>query len=250
MFRICINIILQIIVWLYWPAFLHIFMPPFKEGRAYCFAAVCRLVCRSVGRSISSFWSFSLHWLHILKWNLIYRFIIRISRSSSALDTIEPFWQRYAPWTLKNSNNLQFLFIFFSLVAHIEVKFGIQIYHKNISVKLCFWVRSSHFWQSYAPWTLIKKNLTVMPLGLWKIPIICSFCSFSLHWLHILKWNFVYRFITRISRSSSVFGYDQAILTAVACCILNILDAMALENMKKKKILKILNQNMATSIVV
>jgi hypothetical protein len=47
-------------------------MPPFEDGRAYCFAAVCRSV------------------------------------------------------------HQQFLFIFFTLVAHIEMKFGILFYRKNI----------------------------------------------------------------------------------------------------------------------
>jgi hypothetical protein len=51
-------------------------MPPFEEGRAYCFAAVCR----SVGLSVHQ----------------------------------------------------QFPFIFFALVAHIKMKFIIQIYRKNI----------------------------------------------------------------------------------------------------------------------
>ena len=47
-------------------------MPPFEEGRAYCFAAVCRSV------------------------------------------------------------HQQFPFIFFAKVAHIEMKFGIQTFHRNI----------------------------------------------------------------------------------------------------------------------
>jgi hypothetical protein len=54
-----------------------IFMPLFEEGWAYYFLAVCWSVCRST----SSFSSFSLQWL-ILKWNLVNRFIIRISRSN------------------------------------------------------------------------------------------------------------------------------------------------------------------------
>jgi hypothetical protein len=60
-------------------AFLLIaFYAPFwrREGILLC-------CCLSVGRSISSFRSFSSHWLHILKWNLVYRFIVRILRSSS-----------------------------------------------------------------------------------------------------------------------------------------------------------------------
>ena len=32
----------------------------------------------------------------------------------------------------------QFPFIFFALLAHIEMKFGIQIYRKNIEVKFYF----------------------------------------------------------------------------------------------------------------
>jgi hypothetical protein len=83
----------------------------------------CTAVCWSVCRSTSSFRSFSLHWLHILKWNLVCRFIISRSRSIYVLGTIEQF-------------------------------------------------------------------LKVMSLGLWQIPIIYSFCSFSLHRLHIVGWNF------------------------------------------------------------
>jgi hypothetical protein len=43
----------------------------------------------------------------------------------------------------------------------------------------------------------------------------CSFHSFSLHWLHILKLNLVhvYRFIIRISRSSSVLCTTELFLT-------------------------------------
>jgi hypothetical protein len=72
---------------------------PFEEGRAYCFAAVCLLVSRFVGPS--SFRSFSLHWLHILKWNLVYRFIIRISRARSVLGTSEPFLTELWPLDLE-----------------------------------------------------------------------------------------------------------------------------------------------------
>jgi hypothetical protein len=64
---------------------------------------------------------FSALWLHILKWNLVCRFLIWISRPSCVLGTRE-----------------QFL------------------------TELC-------------------------PLDFWKIPIICSVCSFSMQRLHILK---------------------------------------------------------------
>lgn len=36
------------------------------------------------------------------------------------------------PWTLKNSNYLQFPFIFFAGVGRTKMKFCIQIYQKNI----------------------------------------------------------------------------------------------------------------------
>jgi hypothetical protein len=68
----------------------------------------------------------------------------------------------------------QFTFIFFALFADIEIKFGIQIYHKNIKVKFCFDYDRAIFDR-------------VMALGLQKIPINGGFRSFSLHWLHILK---------------------------------------------------------------
>jgi hypothetical protein len=64
-----------------------------REGILLC---CCLSVGMSVGRSISSFRSFSSYWLH-MKWNLVYRFIVRISRSSSNLGTIEPFWTELWP---------------------------------------------------------------------------------------------------------------------------------------------------------
>jgi hypothetical protein len=80
---------------------VNIFMPPFEEGRAYCFAAVCRSVgrsvCRLVGSSAVSVHFLCKYWLHILKWNLIHRFIVRISRSSFILGMIEPFWTELWP---------------------------------------------------------------------------------------------------------------------------------------------------------
>jgi hypothetical protein len=118
---------------------------------------------------ICSFRSFSCTgFTYILKWNLAYRFIIRIHvfRSNCVLGTIEPFWPSYAPWTLKNYNNLRFPFTFFALVGHIEMKFGIQVYHKNILVKLCFGYHQTIF-------------EGVMLLGLRKFPIICSFYTCS-----------------------------------------------------------------------
>jgi hypothetical protein len=72
-------------------------MPPFEEGRAYCFAAVCLLVCRFN----SSFCWFSSHWLHILKRSLVYRFIIRISRSKFFLGTIEQYLTEFCPLDLE-----------------------------------------------------------------------------------------------------------------------------------------------------
>jgi hypothetical protein len=77
-----------------------IFMPPFKEGRAYCFGAICRSVGLSVCWSTSSFHSFSLHWLHILKWNFVCRFNIRMCRSSFVLGTIAQFLTELWPFEL------------------------------------------------------------------------------------------------------------------------------------------------------
>jgi hypothetical protein len=120
------------------------------------------------------FHSFSSHWLHILKWNLIYRFIISISRSNSVLGTIESFLRGLCPLDLENSNNLHSPFIFAALVAHTEMKFGMQIYYKNIQVKFCFGYDRAIFDR-------------VMSLWPWKIPIICSFRSFSLQ--RLTYWN-------------------------------------------------------------
>jgi hypothetical protein len=60
----------------------YIFMPLFVL--LFCFM--------SVDLSVHNcFRSFSSHWLHLLKWNVVHWFIIIISRSSSVLGTIEPF---------------------------------------------------------------------------------------------------------------------------------------------------------------
>lgn len=66
---------------------------------------------------ISSFCSFSSQRLHLLQWNLICRLIIYeyIGQVKFWVRS-SYFWQSYAPWTLKNSDYLQFLFIFFSEV--------------------------------------------------------------------------------------------------------------------------------------
>jgi hypothetical protein len=61
-----------------------IYAPLWKREGIYCFAAVYLIIC--------SFCSVFLHWLHILKWNLVYRFIRRIYRSSFVLVTMEPFF--------------------------------------------------------------------------------------------------------------------------------------------------------------
>jgi hypothetical protein len=72
-----------------------------------------------------------LHWLHILKWNLVYRFIIRISMSCYILGTIRQFFlQSHAQWTSKISIICGFRSFSFALIAHIEMQFDIQIYHK------------------------------------------------------------------------------------------------------------------------
>jgi hypothetical protein len=127
-----------------------LFMPFSKKGGhiALLLLSVCWSVCLSVHQH--SFRSFSPHWLHILKWNLVYRFIIRISSSSIVLGTIEQFLTELCPLTLKNSNYLHFPIVFFA----------------------------------------------------------------ELHIL-IQKWNLVYRFIIRKSRSSSVSGTINQFLTAL-----------------------------------
>lgn len=66
---------------------------------------------------ISSFCSFPSQRLHLLQWNLICRLIIYeyIGQVKFWVRS-SYFWQSYAPWTLKNSDYLQFPFIFFSEV--------------------------------------------------------------------------------------------------------------------------------------
>lgn len=60
------------------------------------------------------------------------------------------------------------MFIFFAEVALTEIKLGIQIYHKDSQVKFEFGYDRAIYGR-------------VMHLGLIKIRMICSFCSFPLH---------------------------------------------------------------------
>lgn len=53
---------------------------------------------------------------------------------------------------------------------------------------------------------MIEQFSIVMSLGLRKNLIFCSWCSFSLQGLHILKRNLIYRFIIIISRLSLILG--------------------------------------------
>lgn len=80
---------------------------------------------------------YSQRW-HILKRNLIYRNIIRTSMSTYVLGTIENFWQELCPLRLRKFPIICSFRSFSSEVAHTEMKIGIQIYHKNIYVKICF----------------------------------------------------------------------------------------------------------------
>jgi hypothetical protein len=95
----------------------------------------------------------------------------------------------------------QFLFIFFALISDMKMKFGIQIFH-NIYVKFHFGYDQTLF-NSYGPW--ISKNSNNL-----QFPSI-FFALVAL--LHILKWNLVYIFIIRISRSSFDLGTIEQFLT-------------------------------------
>jgi hypothetical protein len=105
---------------------------------------------------ICSFRSFSLHWMHILKWNLIHRFIMGISRSSSVLGMIKPFWTELWPLDFKK-------FQLFAVSVHFlctGCTYWNEIWYTDLSWEYLgqvrFWVYSSHFGQSYGPWT--SKN--------------------------------------------------------------------------------------------
>jgi hypothetical protein len=79
------------------------------------------------------------------------------------------FWQSYAPWTLKNSNNFLFLCIFFALVAHMEIK----VWYTDLSLEylgqVLFWVLFSNFWQSYTPWTSKNSNNLQFPFNFFAL---------------------------------------------------------------------------------
>jgi hypothetical protein len=112
------------------------------------------------------------------------------------------FWQLW-PLDLENSNNLQFSLIFFGLAAHIEMTFGIHICRRSIWIKICFGHDQAIFDDR-----AIYDRVTLK-----KIPLICSFRSFSSHWLHVLKWYLMHRLIIRMSRSSSGLGTIEPFLT-------------------------------------
>jgi hypothetical protein len=118
----------------------------------------------------------SIHFLHTgcAYWNEIWYTDLSKEYLGQFLFLVQSsnFWQSYAPWASKNSNNLHFPFILFSLVACIEMKFGIQIYYKNMYVKFCFGYNRAIF-------------DSVMPLELRKIPIICSLFIFFALVAHI-----------------------------------------------------------------
>ena len=76
---------------------------PFEEEGTYRFAAVGRSVCRSVRDN--SFRSISLEWVHILKWNFVYRNIKWKSRSSSYLGPIEKILTELCPLNFGRKNN-------------------------------------------------------------------------------------------------------------------------------------------------
>jgi hypothetical protein len=112
-------------------------MSPFEEGRAYCFAAVCQLVGLLVHQQFPFiFLALVAHTemkfgIQIYYKNIKVKFCFGYNRA--IFDRVI-----YTSWTWKNSNNLQFPFIFFAEIAHTEMKFGIQIHQKNIWVKFCF----------------------------------------------------------------------------------------------------------------
>jgi hypothetical protein len=121
---------------------------------------------------------------------LVYRFIIGISRPSSVLGPIEPFWQT---WPLDVDNILiicsycSFFFFFCRYWIYWNEISYTDLLENKVKVSL-----------EYDP-AIFNR---IMPLGLREILLLCSLRSFSSHWLHILIWNLVYRFIIRISTTS------------------------------------------------
>ena len=144
-------------------------------------------------RKISKFQCFrsiSLEWIHILKWNFVYRYIKWKSRSSSYLGPIEKFLTELCPLHFEKYENfrvsVQYLwnsFTYWNEILYTDTS------NENLG-QVHIWVRSKKFWQSYAP--CILKNIKI------------SGFPFNISWgeLHI-EWNFVYRHIKWKSRSSS-----------------------------------------------
>ena len=100
--------------------------------------------------NLTVFWIFFFFYIFAaLTMKLVYRFVVKSYSSSSLFSWIDLLFftkvdgrimprlrcscfQSYGSWTSKNSNNLQFPFIFFAQVADIAMKFRIQIYRRNI----------------------------------------------------------------------------------------------------------------------
>jgi hypothetical protein len=102
--------------------------PPSRKGGH---TALLLSVAPSVGPP-AVFRSFSSHWLHILKWNLIHRFIMRISRSSSLLGTIEPFLTELWPLDFEKFHEFAVSVHFLCTGCTYWNEIWYKIYHNNI----------------------------------------------------------------------------------------------------------------------
>jgi hypothetical protein len=103
---------------------------------------------------------------------------------------VRDFWQSYAPFTLKIIWNFQYQLIISPAVLHIQLKLDKWICHETIQVKFEFGYGSLIFG-------------IVMPLSLWKLYEIFSFCWLSPNSIIITHSNLTYGCVKGMPRPSS-----------------------------------------------
>lgn len=138
----------------------------------------------------------SAHFLAVLKWNLVYRFILIISRSRSILgnraiiDKVMAIRRKIIPVTC--------ICIFRSFSLQRRNKFEWNLVYRLIMV-IC---------SSCSIFGTIKQlSIDLWSLDVEKFQLFAI--SFSLQRINVLKWSLVYRLIMIISRSSWYWIFEQ-----------------------------------------
>lgn len=152
---------------------------------------------------------------------------------------ISNFWLGYASYRLRKIPITKFSFIFFTVVAHTDVKFGIQIYHVNILVKFLFEYNRAVFRGPYA----ISKCISETSLVLVCLSVFNILTQFETKYLvqSIFRWqDFKYahqwraspsegrcqriqnKFV-RVSKNSCIYKRIRIHLSVVIKCVPSLL---------------------------